>query len=64
MARDIDGRFVNVHAFAHALAPFAKLSVQVKEGSHTVVCRPTTGATKSRSMPVKGGETVLALFKL
>lgn len=42
----------------------SKLSLQIKAGNHTVVCRPTTGAAKSWSMPVKGGKTVFHVFKL
>jgi serine/threonine-protein kinase len=41
-----------------------KLSLQVKAGHHTVMCRSATGAAKSRSIPVEGGKTALAVFKL
>jgi hypothetical protein len=42
----------------------SKLNLQVKAGSHTVMCRPAAGAAKSRSVAVDGGGTALAVFKL
>jgi hypothetical protein len=40
------------------------LKVSLKPGSYSVSCKPATGATKSRSVTIKSGETAMAMFKL
>lgn len=40
------------------------LKVQVKAGTHSVTCKPSTGATKSKSVTVASGGTAMAMFKL
>jgi serine/threonine-protein kinase len=42
----------------------SKVSLQVKAGTHAVMCRPTTRGFRSRSTPVKRGETSLVVFNL
>jgi serine/threonine-protein kinase len=38
--------------------------VQLKPGTYSVTCKPSSGATKSRSVSVKSGETAMVSFKL
>jgi serine/threonine-protein kinase len=33
-------------------------------GTYSVSCKPASGATKSRSVTIKSGETAMAMFKL
>lgn len=40
------------------------LKLQVKPGSYSVTCKPSTGATKSKSVTVTGGGSAMAMFKL
>jgi eukaryotic-like serine/threonine-protein kinase len=40
------------------------LKLQVKPGSYSVTCKPSTGATKSKSVTVAGGGSAMAMFKL
>ena len=40
------------------------LKLQVKAGSYSVTCKPSTGATKSKSVTVTGGGSAMAMFKL
>ncbi len=40
------------------------LKLQVKPGSYSVTCKPSTGATKSKSVTVVGGGSAMAMFKL
>jgi serine/threonine-protein kinase len=40
------------------------LKVSLKPGSYTVTCRSSSGATKSKGVTVRSGETAMAMFKL
>jgi serine/threonine-protein kinase len=40
------------------------LRLAVPVGNYTVTCKPATGATKSKSVQVKGGATATASFQL
>jgi serine/threonine protein kinase len=40
------------------------IKVSLKPGAYTVMCRPASGAPKSKSVTVKSGETAMAAFKL
>ncbi len=40
------------------------LKLQVKPGSYSVTCKPSTGATKSKSVTVVSGGSAMAMFKL
>jgi serine/threonine-protein kinase len=40
------------------------LKIPLKPGSYSVSCKPASGATKSRSVTIKSGETTMAMFKL
>ena len=40
------------------------LKIPLKPGSYSVSCKPASGATKSRSVTIKSGETAMAMFKL
>jgi serine/threonine-protein kinase len=40
------------------------LKLSLKPGAYTVLCRPSSGASKSKSVTVKSGETAMAAFKL
>jgi serine/threonine-protein kinase len=40
------------------------LKLSVKPGSYSVTCKPSTGATKSKSVTVAGGGSAMAMFKL
>jgi serine/threonine-protein kinase len=40
------------------------LKLQVKPGSYSVTCKPSTGATKSKSVTVASGGSAMAMFKL
>jgi serine/threonine-protein kinase len=40
------------------------LKLQVKPGSYSVTCKPSTGATKSKSVTVTSGGSAMAMFKL
>lgn len=42
----------------------SSLRLSLKPGAYAVVCRPPTGATKSKSVTVRSGETAMAAFKL
>ena len=42
----------------------SSLRLSLKPGTYSVVCRPATGATKSKSVTVRSGETAMAAFKL
>ncbi len=38
--------------------------VTLKAGTYNVACKPASGATKSRSVTIKPGETAMVSFKL
>jgi serine/threonine-protein kinase len=40
------------------------VKIPLPAGSYSVSCKPASGATKSRSVTIKGGDTVMAMFKL
>ncbi|MDI1443898.1 serine/threonine-protein kinase [Polyangium sp. 6x1] len=40
------------------------LKLSLSPGTYSVSCKPASGATKSRSVAIKGGETAMAMFKL
>jgi serine/threonine-protein kinase len=40
------------------------LKVSMAPGTYSVSCKPASGATKSRSVTIKSGETAMAMFKL
>jgi serine/threonine-protein kinase len=42
----------------------SSLSVSLPAGNHTVVCKPTSGAAKSRSVSIKKDQTSMLTFKL
>jgi hypothetical protein len=42
----------------------SSLSLSLPVGSHTVVCKPTSGAAKSRSVTIKKDQTSMLTFKL
>jgi len=42
----------------------SSLSTSLAAGKHTVVCKPTSGAAKSRSVTIKPNETSMLTFKL
>ncbi|HTJ83330.1 MAG TPA: protein kinase [Polyangiaceae bacterium] len=42
----------------------SSLSTSLPAGKHTVVCKPTSGAAKSRSVTIKPNETSMLTFKL
>ncbi|UQA57993.1 serine/threonine protein kinase [Polyangium aurulentum] len=42
----------------------ATLKVSMAPGTYSVSCKPASGATKSRSVTIKSGETAMAMFKL
>lgn len=41
-----------------------QLKLSVPPGAYSVTCKPATGATKSRSVIVKSGESAMAMFQL
>ncbi len=40
------------------------LKLSLAAGTYSVSCKPSSGATKSRSVAIKSGETAMAMFKL
>lgn len=42
----------------------SSIRLALKPGNYSITCRPATGATKSKSVTVKAGETAMATFKL
>jgi serine/threonine-protein kinase len=42
----------------------SSIRVSLKPGTYSVVCRPASGGSKSKSVTVRGGETAMAAFKL
>jgi serine/threonine-protein kinase len=42
----------------------ASLKLALKPGTYAVVCRPSAGGAKSKSVTVRSGETAMAAFKL
>jgi hypothetical protein len=40
------------------------LKVSLKPGTYSVSCKSSSGATKSRTVTIKSGETAMAMFKL
>jgi serine/threonine-protein kinase len=42
----------------------SSLSISLPAGKHTVVCKPSSGAAKSRSVTIKPSETSMLTFKL
>jgi len=47
-----------------AKGTMSKLKVQVKAGTYSVTCKPSTGATKSKSVTIASGGTAMAMFNL
>jgi serine/threonine-protein kinase len=41
-----------------------QVRIQLKPGTYSVSCKPTTGVTKSRSVTIASGESRLVSFKL
>jgi serine/threonine-protein kinase len=42
----------------------SSLTLTVPPAAYTVTCKPSSGATKSRSVVVKPSQSAMALFKL
>jgi serine/threonine-protein kinase len=42
----------------------SSIRVALAPGKHSVTCKPSSGAAKSKSVVVKSGETAMATFRL
>jgi serine/threonine-protein kinase len=42
----------------------SSIRVALAPGRYSVTCKPASGAAKSKSVVVKGGETAMATFRL